>query len=118
MSTDYNFDLETQQIRGMVEGKECLKRWIQRAVMIERNAYPQYTSDFGVELEHLKGKSYDFAILNIEKTIREALLIHEDIENVYDFTYGRVPGQKDAVFVSFKVNSIYGAIEQQTKVQL
>lgn len=118
MTTDYNFDLETQQIKGMVQNRECLKRWIQRAVMIERNAYPQYTSDFGVELEHLKGHSYNFAVLNIEKTIREALLIHEEIENIYDFEYQPVPDQKDAILISFKVNTIYGAWEQNMRVTL
>lgn len=118
MSTDYNFDLNTQQIVGMVSERECLKRWIQRVLMIERNAYPQYSSDFGVEFEHLKGKSYDFAILNIEKTIRDALLIHKDIENIYDFSYEKIEGQPNAIVVTFKVNSVYGAWQQNLKVSL
>ena len=118
MNIDYNFDLNTQQIQGMVSEQEYLKRWIQRVLMIERNAYPQYSSDFGVEFEHLKGKPYSFVSLNLEKTIREALLIHEDIENIYDFTYEQIENQPNAMIVTFKVNSIYGRWQQREKVNI
>lgn len=115
--TDYNFDIENKKISHKITNREALKRWIQRAIMTERNTYPQFSSNYGVEIEHLKGKPLAFVVLNLQRTIEDALRNREEIENIYDFQYQVPETKRDSVVITFSVNTIYGTWKHTIEVK-
>ena len=114
---DYDFDLETDTVHSnFCSDQVALARWIQRALLTERNTYPQYSESYGVELEHLKGypqNQRNYILANIQKTIEETLSTKEEIRSVDHFTFEEVSGQPDAISITFQVHTIYGEWYQE-----
>lgn len=114
---DYDFDLqEDRSSSNFCKDQVALARWIQRALLTERNTYPQYSDNYGVELEHLKGTPriyQNYRNLNIQDTIEDALLVREEIRSVDHFSFKDVPNQPDAIQITFQVHTIYGEWYQQ-----
>ena len=113
---DYNWDMEKDIVSGFCEDQEELKRWIQRTILTERNTYPQYTSNYGVEIVHLMGlpaTHNQMVLSNLFNTIYEALRVRDEILNVTDFQVNTNEEQKDSIVVTFHVHTIYGTFSQE-----
>ena len=82
----------------------------------ERYAYVIYSSQYGVELDRLIGKDYDFIVSDLERTITEALLADDRILGITDFVAEQTA--IDRMAVSFRVNSVVGATNISTEVQI
>jgi hypothetical protein len=82
----------------------------------ERYAYVIYSSQYGVELDRLIGQEYDFIVSDLERTITEALLADDRILSITDFTTEQTA--IDRMTASFRVNSVIGATNISTEVQI
>ena len=97
-----------------VEGIEALKVWIEKTLRTVKNKYDIYENiNYGVEdMQKLMSSSYPYALKKseIERYIKEALLINPEIKAVDNFEFTR---EKRKIIVNFRVTSIYGVDEMQ-----
>lgn len=75
----------------VVEGIEALKVWIEKTIRTARYRFPAYTFQYGCELEDIIGLDIPRAVLEseVERTIREALIYDDRIQDVRDFVIER-----------------------------
>ena len=71
----------------VVEGLEALKVWIEKAIRTARYRFPAYTFQYGCELEDIIGLDIPRVVLEseVERTIRDALIYDDRIQDVRDF---------------------------------
>ena len=89
---------------------------VMKILYTERYAYVIYSSNYGVELERMVGKDYDFIVSDLERTIKEALLVDDRILDVVDFE--TVKTGLDTMTAKFKVISILGDANIETEVNI
>lgn len=92
-----------------VTGIDALKVWIDKILHTQLNRYKIYSgTSYGANIENLFiGKSYGFAFASSElkREIETALLQHDDIYSVSDFTIAK---DGDRLNVAFKIKTAYG----------
>ncbi len=107
---EYEFDFNTGKYTGRIlEGKEALKIWIYKSLMIKRYAYPIYTWDYGQDLDELIGKGYEqgFIASEVERRIKECLMINEHITGCTGF---EIKLQNDTLHITFTAQTTYGEV--------
>lgn len=107
---EYGFSFEDGKLTGKVlEGKEALKVWIYKTLLTTRYTYPIYTWDYGQDLDELISKGYEkgFIESEVERRIKECLLVNEKIKGCSDFEISLL---NDNLQVSFTVETIYGEV--------
>ena len=115
-SLTYRLDFERKRISGKIDNEDAIMQLVMKILYTERYAYVIYSSQYGVELDRLIGKEYDFIVSDLERTITEALLADDRILNITDFTTEQT--SIDRMTASFMVNSIIGATNISTEVQI
>lgn len=108
---EYELNFETGKLTGRVlEGKEALKVWIYKALHTNRYRFTAYTWAFGCELEDLIGKNYSIGLLEseVERYIKECLLINEYIKDCTDF---EITFEGDVLTISFLCETTFGELE-------
>lgn len=115
-SLTYKLDLNSKRIGRKIDNQEAVMQSVMKILNTERYAYVIYSSQYGVELERLLGKDYDFIVSDLERTIRDSLVADDRILSISNFTAQRQA--VDSLLVSFSVNSIYGSTVIQTEVQI
>jgi len=101
----FTFFVANDLIEGNVDGLAALRQAIQHILTTERYVYPIYNSNYGVELEQLKGKSMGYAKAKITNIIKDALLQDDRIIKV-DIVNKISTG--DILSVDVKVLSVLG----------
>ena len=107
---EYAFSFEDGKLTGKVlEGKEALKVWIYKALLITRYTYPIYTWDYGQDLDELIGQGYEkgFIESEVERRIKECLLVNKKIKGCSNFEISLL---NDNLQVSFTVETVYGEV--------
>lgn len=112
---DYNWDLERDIVQGFVSNQEEIRQWIQRMLLTERNMFPQYSDQYGIEFHALRGQKPQFMAVHMKKSIEDAILVREDIRSVGNFEFHV---QRDQLHLSFTVYTIYGTFDQQVEIPL
>lgn len=92
------FDFATGQFArqgaspAVVSGENQLKSWIEKTLYTSRFAHPIYTSEYGTEgLVDIIGKLHEPGSEHtIEIAVRDALIVHDRITNVTDFSFAPV----------------------------
>ena len=115
-SLTYKLDFERKRITGKIDDEEAIMQLVMKILYTERYAYVIYSSQYGVELDRLIGKDYDFIVSDLERTITEALLADDRILGITDFVAEQTA--IDRMAVSFRVNSVVGATNISTEVQI
>lgn len=95
------FDTSTGQ---MIDGLEALKQTVETILSVERYKFPIYSWNYGIELDSLIGKSYNYVITETRRRIEEALEMDDRIETVDNFEFEKI--DKNTISVSFVVNSV------------
>lgn len=108
------FDYEEEHVRvnsigQAIEGNaiEAYRFWVLKCLLTERYKYIAYSSDFGVEIEEIIRSDFPQGIAEseIQRTITEALKVDERTVSIGNFEF---EWSGDALYVDFKVESIYG----------
>ncbi len=108
---EYGIDFRTGQLNGkIVTGKEALKVWAFLALKTARYRFPQYSWDYGSELDYLIGRSYssDYIEANVKRMIEECLKVNKHIKSIDDLTCSFDDGKLTA---SFTIKTDYGEEE-------
>lgn len=94
----------------VVENNEALKVWIYKALKTERFRYVMYSWDYGCEMESIINKGFTKELIKseVERLIKEALLINEYILSIQDIEVNFI---KDLLEISLSVNTIYGEVK-------
>ncbi|SFA87386.1 Protein of unknown function [Acetitomaculum ruminis DSM 5522] len=114
VETDYRMDIENKNIGAFCTGIDSIKQKIYKILNTERYQHIIYSWDYGVEFKDLIGEPEEYVVPEIERRIKEALIIDERIESVNDFEFDTTT--KGSIVVSFTVGTIYGEIEADTEV--
>lgn len=105
---EYEIDYKTGQLTGrIVEGKEAVKTWVYLALHTERYIFPQYSWNYGNELNTLIGSANDEKYLELEakRLIEDCLLQNRHITGVENV---QVDIKENILNISMTVNTDYG----------
>lgn len=94
----------------VVSGTEALKIWIWKALSTERYRYMAYSFDYGSEIEALIGSTYSSGLVNseIERYLKEALLINPYIKNISDISTSI---DESTINIACLVDTVYGEVK-------
>lgn len=113
-SLTYLLDEEKGIIEKKVDGLEALNQSLWLILQTERMEFEIYSEDYGVELVDLIGQHTPLIYVNIEDSIREALMQDDRVESVEDFSFKKI--DRHSVSVEFTVISAEGQIDMQQEV--
>ena len=102
-------------ITGKVDDYDAMVQAVDKIMKTERFVFPIYSDQYGNDFSELLGKDFDYAEVEVERMLEEALLADERIENVTVDTIE----QTDATTLSVAatVKTIYGVITVEKEVQ-
>jgi len=108
----WRIDFDNGRISGQITGIDAIKQYVYKALLTARSRYLIYTDDYGSELSALIGSDVTRAYLDAEipRMVRDALIYHDDINDVTDITY-ELSG--DALFISLTLDTIYGELRTE-----
>lgn len=119
MKKTFGFDFKSGEFKMknknpvVLEGIDALKLWIEKCMRTQLNRYSIYKgTQYGANIEDLIiGKSYGsgFAESELRREIEEALLRHEDIQSLEDFS---VTTKGSLMEVSFTLATAYGEVSE------
>ena len=115
-SYTYRMILEENEIRQMCDQLEAVKQAVYKILNTERYAYLIYSWNYGVELADLFGKPVNYCVSEIERRIREALLMDDRILQVKDFSFD-FP-EKGVNYTQFTVLSSKGEFQTGKEVRV
>lgn len=120
MKNTYNFDFKQGEFvmsGGTVDvltGIDALRLWIDKTIRTQFGRYSIYKGkNYGANIEDLTiGKSYgfDFVESELKREIETALLQHEDILSMNNFT---VQKNGTVLDVTFTLKTVYGNIDKE-----
>ena len=105
---DRDYTLKDGRMGPLSQGKGTLPGWIAVALTTERGAYPIFSGEFGIPLLGRDERG-------LERDIRAALLRDERIRSVDEVKILRERGE---VSVRLRVQTVYGACETETKLNV
>lgn len=100
----YNLENMSGGAGAFIHGKEAVRQAVFKILNTERFRHGIYSSDYGVEVEDLYGTDCDYACVELERRISEALLCDERISRISDFSFDV---KKNAVYASFTVYTVF-----------
>jgi hypothetical protein len=109
------YKLNEDSINGICDNLDAIKQAIYLILSIERYKYPIYSWDFGIELMDLYGQPMPFVVPELERRIKEALIQDDRITNVDNFNF---EVNKNKVYTTFLVHTIYGNLESEKEVEI
>ncbi|MCC8168822.1 MAG: DUF2634 domain-containing protein [Oscillospiraceae bacterium] len=115
MKNTYKFDFKTGEFvmkngsPAVLSGLDALKMWIEKCLRTQLGRYSIYNgTGYGANIEDLViGNTYgiDFAESELQREIETALLKHDNINSLTDFSVTR---SGDLLTVSFTLDTVYG----------
>lgn len=112
----YTFKLNSDEnIKGFVDDLQAVKQAIFLILNTQRYEYLIYNWDYGVEFDDLIGCEKNYAMVQIQSRITDALLQDDRIEAVIDFEFET---KKKSITAYFVVKTIFGDVETQKAVNI
>ena len=110
------FQIYHGRIRNKFDGRAAMKQAIDKILKTERFVYPIYTDQYGNDLYDLVGESRDYAMVEVERMIVEAL---EDDDRVNEVKITEIkPVERDKLAVTGICLTVYGDIPIDEEVSL
>lgn len=114
-SRTYYLNFEKQTITKFCDGIEAMKQAINFILNTERFENLIYSWNYGIEVKHLIGENSIYAIPEIERVIKEALLQDTRILEVKNFTFEK---KNNLIITKFTVYTISGEIDTEKAVSI
>ncbi len=111
----YYLDIEKNTITRFCDGKEAMQQAIYCILNTERFEHLIYSFNFGVELNFLIGENPTYAIPELERVIKEALLQDDRVEEVNNFDF---EVNKNKIIATFNVITTEGEIQVEKVVSI
>ena len=113
-TTTFIIDWSSRQIAGIGTGSDAMRQAVEIILANERFRWQIYDSNFGVELEELIGDDLDYIKAEIPRRIEEAFSVDSRILSVDNYVFTETsPG---VLSVSFDVQTVYGAIQEEVSI--
>lgn len=113
-TTTFIIDWSSRQIAGIGTGLDAMRQAVEIILANERFRWQIYDSNFGVELEGLIGDDLDYIKAEIPRRIEEAFSVDSRILSVDNYVFTETsPG---VLSVSFDVQTVYGAIQEEVSI--
>ena len=100
---------------GYIDNLEAVKQAVEIILDVNRYESPILPWSFGNEMRNLIGEPMDFAAIESERYVKEALKQDDRITDVIDFEFTESGG---ALLASYRVVTIYGDYTRETEVSL
>lgn len=100
------YRVDGNRILGQVDGLNAMVQAVQKVLNTELWSYVIYGDDYGVELDRLIGKEFDFVKSDLERTITSCLEVDDRFISLENFEI--VEKGNDSLLVSFNVISTEG----------
>lgn len=110
----YRMNLESNRVRGYVDGQEAMKQAIFKILQTERYQYIMYSWNYGIETLDLYGEPISWVCPELERRISEALLWDSRITSVDNFECDI--SKKGVIHVEFTAHTIYGDVAAEKEV--
>lgn len=113
-TTTFIIDWSSRQIAGIGTGLDAMRQAVEIILASERFRWQIYDSNFGVELVELIGDDLDYIKAEIPRRIEEAFSVDSRILSVDNYVFTETsPG---VLSVSFDVQTVYGAIQEEVSI--
>jgi len=87
---------------------------VRLALATERYRHLIYSYAYGFEGTGLLGRPLSYLYMELKRRITEALTQDDRIRDVTDFSFSRTRGR---IHVSFRVETVYGVLEDQISIE-
>nr|DAH43927.1 MAG TPA: Protein of unknown function (DUF2634) [Caudoviricetes sp.] len=115
-SLTYKMDTKEKSVRGFVDQCDAMQQAIFRILQTERYQYVIYPWYYGIETLDLYGEPVTWVCPELERRIREALVVDERITDVSEFDFDL--SVKGEVHAYFTVHTIYSDIKAEKGVRI
>lgn len=108
---DYEIDFKKGCLTGrMVTDLDAIIQSIKLALKIDRYFYPQYSWEYGSELNTLIGKNYsqEYVQSEVQRMLEDLVLDFDEVLSISDI---QCTMDRDKLTISFKLETIYGGGE-------
>ncbi len=106
---------ETQRIQGDCDGWQAVRQAVEIILNVERFRWQIYRPYSGMQWEGLIGQDPGYVAAELQRRIREALMMDDRVRGISDFTYTM---EGDRLTASLTVNTVYGDYETSVEVTL
>ncbi len=107
-SKNHKMIFKKDEINGFCDELEAMNQVIYKILNTERYKYNIYSWNYGVELLDLFGKDINYVCIELEKRVKEALIVDNRILDVVNFTFDL--SKKSVIVAKFDVITIFGKI--------
>lgn len=104
------------QFIGYIDGRDAVEQAVYKILNTERGENEIYRDQYGVEIDDLFGLPIPYVIPEVDRRIKEALLMDDRITGAVNFIFD-IP-RRGVLHVSFLVTSIYGDIEINQDIEV
>lgn len=114
-SLTWRINKDTRRIEGTCDGYDAVRQAVEIILNIERFRWQIYRPYTGVELQHLIGRDPGYAAAELQRRVREALMMDDRVRGVSDYRYSF---SGNSLSASLTVNTVYGDVETKAEVNL
>lgn len=114
-SNTYKLDIQNDCIKGYCDGLLAIKQAIYKILNTERYENNIYSWNYGIELKSLYGKQIPYAISELKRRIKEALIQDDRINNVDNFEFKT---DDEKILVKFIVHTNLGNIDYEMEASV
>lgn len=114
-SLTWKIDKESNRITGTCDGWDAVRQAVEIILYVERFRWQIYTPYSGMQWDGLLGENPGYVIVELQRRIREALMMDNRVTGISDFGYYQ---DEETLNVSFTVDTVYGGIPIITGVDL
>lgn len=104
------------RIRSMTDGWEAMVQAIAKILRTERFVFPIYTEDYGNDFNELLGKEFDYAEVEVERMLEEAMYADDRVTDVRVNDVQKM--NSTTLMVSGTVETILGTVPIESEVTL
>ena len=115
-SKQHKMNLDRNRILGTCDNLEAVKQSIFKILNTERYDYLIYSWNYGIELKDLYGHPPVYVCPEIERRVKEALLMDDRITGIDNFEFDI--SKKGMVLVTFTVHTLFGDLNEEMAVNI
>ena len=111
----WRIDKRTNRIQGEVDGLAAVGQAVEILLNVERFRWQIYSPHSGMQWEGLIGQDPGYVACEIQRRMRQALLMDDRVRGISDFSYSVVG---NVLTASVRVDTVFGAVAKNLEVRL
>lgn len=108
------YKVEGGRILGKIDELEAVQQAVSKILMTERFIFEIYSDQYGNDLNELIGKDMPYVKTAVENILKEAFYSDDRIDEITINEVSQV--NRQTLYVSFTVSSLFGHFEAETEV--